>query len=73
MSDLLGEPDDATPLEPEERDGLLQTWITYRSELNEAEQANIAAGAVWAWAAQCAPHLPAASRKTQAPAPTANK
>ena len=49
MSDLFGEPDDATPLEPEERDGLLQTWITYRSELNEAEQANIAAGAAWAY------------------------
>ncbi len=49
MSDLFDEPDDATPLEPEERDGLLQTWITYRSELNEAEQANIAAGAAWAY------------------------
>lgn len=49
MSDLFDEPDDATPLEPEERDGLLQTWITYRSELNEAEQANIAAGATWAY------------------------
>ncbi len=49
MSDLFDEPDNATPLEPEERDGLLQTWITYRSELNEAEQANIAAGAAWAY------------------------
>ena len=48
MSDLFDEPDDATPLEPDERDGLLQTWITYRSELNEAEQTNIAAGAAWA-------------------------
>ncbi len=45
MSDLFDEPDDATPLGPEERDGLLQTWITYRGELNEAEQSNIAAGA----------------------------
>ena len=49
MSDLFNEPDDATPLGPEERDGLLQTWITYRSELNEAEQTNIAAGAAWAY------------------------
>ncbi len=49
MSDLFDEPDDATPLEPEERDGLLQTWITYRSELNEAEQTNIAAGTAWAY------------------------
>lgn len=48
MSDLFDEPDDATPLEPEEREGLLQTWVTYRSELNEAEQANITAGAAWA-------------------------
>lgn len=48
MSDLFDEPVDATPLEPEEKEGLLQTWITYRGELNEAEQANIAAGAAWA-------------------------
>lgn len=48
MSDLFDEPNDATPLEPEEREGLLQTWITYRRELNEAEQANVAAGAAWA-------------------------
>jgi len=48
VSDLFDEPDDATPLEPEEREGLRQTWITYRKELNEAEQANIAAGTAWA-------------------------
>lgn len=48
MSDLFDEPDDATPLEPEERDGLLQAWITYRRELNEAEQTNIISGAAWA-------------------------
>ena len=49
MSDLFDEPADATPLEPEEREGLLQTWITYRRDLNEAEQTNIAAGMAWAW------------------------
>lgn len=49
MSNLFDAPDDATPLEPQERDGLRQTWITYRSELNEAEQANITAGAAWAY------------------------
>lgn len=49
MSDLFDGPDDATPLGPEERDGLLQTWITYRGELNEAEQSNIAAGAAWGY------------------------
>tara|TARA_R110002074_G_scaffold352433_1_gene523847 strand:+ start:687 stop:1274 length:588 start_codon:yes stop_codon:yes gene_type:complete len=52
LSDLFDEPDDATPLEPEEREGLLQTWITYRRELNEAEQTNIAAGTAWAWRAR---------------------
>ena len=48
LSDLFDEPDGATTLEPEEREGLLQTWITYRRDLNEAEQANIAAGTAWA-------------------------
>jgi len=47
MSDLFDEVGDATPLESEEREGLLPTWITYRSELNQAEQINIAAGAAW--------------------------
>ena len=49
MTDLFDQPDDSTPLEPGERDGLLQSWITYRSELNEAEQSNITAGTVWAF------------------------
>lgn len=48
MSDLFDTPDDATPLEPEEREGLIPTWIAFRHELNEAEQANIAAGTAWA-------------------------
>ena len=48
MSDLFDAPDGATPLEPEERVGLLQSWITYRSDLNEAEQANISSGVAWA-------------------------
>lgn len=42
------EPDDATPLTHEERDGLLQTWIAHRRELNEAEQANILKASAWA-------------------------
>ena len=49
LSDFFDAPADATPLEPEEREGLLQTWITYRRDLNEAEQTNIAAGTAWAW------------------------
>jgi Fic-DOC domain mobile mystery protein B len=48
VTDLFQEPEDATPLEPQEREGLLQTWITHRRDLNEAEQENIVAGAVWA-------------------------
>ena len=34
MTDLFVEPDDATPLEPGEREGLLQSWITTRADLN---------------------------------------
>jgi fido (protein-threonine AMPylation protein) len=30
------------------RDGLLQTWITSRNDLNEAEQENIVKGVAWA-------------------------
>ncbi|MEM1047491.1 MAG: mobile mystery protein B [Pseudomonadota bacterium] len=52
MTDLFDEPDDATPLSPEERVGLLQTWITFRRDLNAAEQANIAAGSARAWRAR---------------------
>jgi len=48
MTDLFQEPEDATPLAPAEREGLLQSWITSRSDLNEAEQENIVTGAAWA-------------------------
>lgn len=48
MTDLFQEPKDATPLEPQEREGLLQTWITHRRDLNEAEEENIVEGAAWA-------------------------
>lgn len=48
MTDLFQEPEDATPLAPEEREGLLQTWITHRRDLNEAEHENIVKGAAWA-------------------------
>jgi len=48
VTDLFQEPDDATPLTPEEREGLLQSWITYRADLNEAEQENIVKGVLWA-------------------------
>ena len=48
MTDLFQEPEDATPLPPEERAALRQSWITKRADLNEAEQENIVKGAAWA-------------------------
>jgi Fic-DOC domain mobile mystery protein B len=48
MTDLFQDPDDATPLDPDEREGLLQSWITHRRDLNEAERENIQKGAAWA-------------------------
>jgi len=51
MSDPLFDPEDdaATPLEPEEREQLIPTYITVRAELNEAEQINIADADRWAF------------------------
>lgn len=49
MTDLFQEPEDATPLEPEEREGLRLTWVTTRADLNVAEQDNIDKGAAWAF------------------------
>lgn len=42
MNGPLDEPPDATPLSPEEREGLIPSHIVYRSELNELEEDNIA-------------------------------
>lgn len=52
MSDPLfdNEDDAATPLEPEEREGLIPSYITLRHELNEAEALNIAEAEGWAFA-----------------------
>jgi Fic-DOC domain mobile mystery protein B len=50
VSDLFEEPDNATPLTPEERDALIPAHITYRRELNEAEQENIYRAQNWALA-----------------------
>jgi Fic-DOC domain mobile mystery protein B len=47
LTDLFQEPPDATQLSPTEREGLLQTWITTRAELNAAEQQNIVGGTNW--------------------------
>ena len=48
IDDLFEEPDDATPLTPDERKGLIPSDITYRRELNKAEQENIARAQDWA-------------------------
>jgi Fic-DOC domain mobile mystery protein B len=48
VSDAFDEPEDATPLEPEERAGLVQSWITSRHDLNLAEQDNIIKAVAWA-------------------------
>ena len=50
MSDLFEEPNDATPLTLEEKQELIPAHITYRSELNEAEQENIVRAQEWAFA-----------------------
>ena len=47
VTDLFAQPGDATPLDAEEREGLLQTWITTCVDLNEAEQANIDDAMAW--------------------------
>lgn len=50
MTDPLNEQDDAsTPLTEEEREELIPSYITLRSELNEAEQANILEAEEWAF------------------------
>lgn len=49
MTDAFHADDDATPLTPQERDGLIPTHITLRGELNELEQNNIAQADIWAF------------------------
>lgn len=47
MTDIGEEPDGATPLDPDELEGLKFRHVTTRGELNELEQANIEAGLRW--------------------------
>lgn len=44
-----------TPLEPEEIEQLIPTWISTRGDLDSAEQENIAAAAEWALGARRSP------------------
>ena len=52
MTGLHDEPDDATPLTPEELEGLIPSHVTLRSELNELEQQNIVEAEVVIFARQ---------------------
>lgn len=47
MSGIIDEPDGATPLDPDELEGLKFQHITTRSELDELEQVNIEQGLRW--------------------------
>jgi Fic-DOC domain mobile mystery protein B len=47
MSGPLDEAENATPLTPEEREGLIPSHITLHSELNELEQQNILEAVGW--------------------------
>jgi Fic-DOC domain mobile mystery protein B len=48
VSGLFEQPDDATPLTPEEMRELIPVHIAFRNELNEAEQDNIGRAQDWA-------------------------
>ena len=47
-TDLMVEPEGATPLGPDDMDGLIPTWVSNQSELNAVEQENIIAAMHWA-------------------------
>lgn len=47
MTSPFAQPDDATPLDAGEREGLRQSWIITRADLNEAEQLNIDSAMGW--------------------------
>ncbi len=49
MDPLLPQDNGSTPLDPDERLGLLPAFIATRSDLNSAEQANIAKARHWAF------------------------
>ena len=55
MSAPLDQLEDATPLTPEERDGLIPSHVTLRRELNELEQQNILEADVWAFSRRMNP------------------
>ena len=48
MSGPLDQPENATPLTAEKREGLIPSHVTLRSELNELDQQNIIEADTWA-------------------------
>lgn len=47
MTGVDREPDGATPLDPDELDGLKFTRVTTRGEFDELEQASVQSGLLW--------------------------
>lgn len=47
MSDIVAAPEGATPLDPDELEGLRHRHVTTRDQLNELEQANLDTGLLW--------------------------
>lgn len=47
--EVFDEPDDATELTEEEKQGLILSYISTCAELNQAEQQNIVKGELWAF------------------------
>jgi Fic-DOC domain mobile mystery protein B len=47
MNDIFNEPEDATPLSPEDKKGLIPSYISTRAELNREEQRNILEAVIW--------------------------
>lgn len=47
MTGIGEEPDGATPLDPDELEGLKFRHVTTRGERNELEQANVESGLLW--------------------------
>ena len=45
---LFDESEGATPVDPDDAEGLVPTWIATRGDLNTAEQENIVAAVAWA-------------------------
>lgn len=52
MTDLFDEGEGATPLDPDEREGLKVSWVTFRRDLNQVEQDNIVKATTWAFRAR---------------------